>query len=468
MRKVFQVPLVCLTGFLVNTFGLDLLPTLGISPSEPLSTDRGRVVVGKKTDYGYTVLTSDSTMLRGNAVWLWRAKLKNKPSVLAYASEEEYYQALADSGVNFVRLCIYSQANDWGGGTNYRDKEEVEFILSYTDKVVDFASKYGMYVMLNYHDVGKYRGEYGNKNAPTMGYLKDFWSVFAPYYKNRTHVFYELVNEPAFGCSNFKDELLDSMHAIHEYVKPLAPETHLSLLCITGAVGKSWDSRTMDKVVKRYLQLHPNSVDWTNASIAFHPYVNKDKVYSSQPIIDVMKDYAVINSEANYPCEDAIHDKVVDADKQCQTVDGELFINQTMERLGVSWNQHKSLGWNYFTKNWPLILEDAREKDYIWFPNDETGTADAQGGNIGEGLQYGNAAKSMNWTYNSHGQDVVLTVRGAPDAQITVVDSKGTTVASEPLSGNATTRMRLPSGVYLVRIVADRTIPIGKMVLPSR
>ena len=338
---------------------------LNTSPSLP--TDRSRVIVGKKTSYGYTVLTSDSNLLRGNAIWLWRAKFLNNPSQLEYAFQEEYYKALADSGVNFIRLCIYTQSNDWDGGTNYNDQEEVDFLLKYTDSVVNFASKYNMYVLLNYHDVGKYTGEYGDKDAPSMGYLKDFWDVFAPYYKDRTHVFYEPANEPAFGSSNFEGALLDSMYLIYDFIQQRAPETHQSLLCITGAVGKSWDSQTMEDAVNRFTKSYQDSVDWTNASFAFHPYTSTEMVYSSDPIINVMEDYAVINTESNYPCDPEIHDIVRDADKQCQTVDGETFITQTMERLGISWNQHKSRGWDHFNNNFPLVIQDAREKGYIWF-----------------------------------------------------------------------------------------------------
>jgi hypothetical protein len=345
-------------------------PPVETGVSSSLPTDRPRVKVGKKTDFGYTVLTSDGNLLRGNAVWLWRAKLVNNPAVLEYAFQEEYYQALADSGINFIRLCIYSGSNDWDGATNYNDPDEVDFLLKRTDSVVDFASKYGMYVLLNYHDVGKYTGEYLDSDTSTMGYIKDFWSVFGPYYKNRTHVFYEPANEPAFGSSNFKGALLDSMYFMYDYIKEMAPETHQSLLCITGAVSKSWDSQSMEDAVNRFVADYGDSIDWSKASIAFHPYTSTEKVYSSDPIVNVMKDYAVINTESNYPCDPEIHDLVQDADKQCQTVDGEVFITQTMERLGVSWNQHKSRGWDHFNNNFTLVLKDAREKGYIWFGNE--------------------------------------------------------------------------------------------------
>ncbi|MFW6219099.1 MAG: InlB B-repeat-containing protein, partial [Bacteroidota bacterium] len=341
----------------------------GESPSLP--TDRPRVVVGDKNGYGYTVLTSDSKLLRGGAIWLWRAKFLNDPSNIEYAFQEEYYQTLADSGVNFIRLCIYTGSNDWGGGTNYRDTDEVNFLLNYTDSVVDFASKYGMYVLINYHDVGKYMGEYLDPEATTMGYIKEFWDIFAPRYKNRTHVFYEPANEPAFGSSNFKGALLDSMYYMYDYIKEMAPETHQSLLCITGAVSKSWDNESMVDAVDRFTAKYQDSVDWTNASIAFHPYTTTEKVYSSDPIKDVMKDYAVINTEANFPCDETIKSQVLGADKQCQTVDGELFITETMEKLGVSWNFHKVTGWDRFNQNFSLVLKDAREKGYILFGEEQ-------------------------------------------------------------------------------------------------
>ncbi len=348
---------------------LFIIPVL--SNSDPLPTDPGRVRIDSN-EYGYQVVNDNGEILRGNAIWLWKAKLINNFSELAYAFEESYYQTLADSGVNTIRLALFdpwinSNTTNYGKVLDYSNQSEVDWMLKFTDSVVDYASKYNMNVLINYHDVGKYKGEYENPDANTMGYLKDFWTAIAPYYKDRTHVFYELMNEPAFGCTNFTNELFDSIVVLHDLVRTLAPETHLSLFCYTGAVGQPWDEQTMHTAMQRFEQRYPDYINWNKTSVAFHPYISDSR--TSDPIINTMELYPIINTESNYPCDSAMHAQVQEADKQCQALDGEIFINQTMERLGISWLQHKANGWDMFNNNWPLILNDAREKGYIWFGN---------------------------------------------------------------------------------------------------
>lgn len=341
----------------------------GLSQSDPLPTDPGRVRIDSNS-YGYQVVNENGDILRGNAIWLWKAKINNNFSEVAYAFDSSYYQTLADSGVNTIRLALFdpwvnSNTTNYDKVLDYSNQSELEWMLEYTDSVVNFASKYNMNVLINYHDVGKYKGEYGNPDANNMGYLRDFWTAIAPYYKNRTHVFYELMNEPAFGCSNFTNELFDSIVVLHDLVRTMAPETHLSLFCYTAAVGKTWDEQTMYTAMQRFEQRYSDDINWNKASVAFHPYVSDSR--TSDPILNTMEQYPLINTESNFPCDPAVHENVMDADEQCQAVDGEIFINQTMERLGVSWLHHKANGWDHFNNNWVLILKDAREKGYIWF-----------------------------------------------------------------------------------------------------
>ncbi len=342
----------------------------GLSQSDPLPSDPGRVSIDSNS-YGYQVVNENGDILRGNAIWLWKSKISNNFSDIAYAFDSSYYQVLADSGVNTIRLALFdpwanSNTTNYSNVLDFSDQGELDWMLKYTDSVVNFASKYNMNVLINYHDVGKYKGEYGNPDANNMGYLKDLWTAIAPYYKDRTHVFYELMNEPAFGCSNFTNELFDSIVVLHDLVRTMAPETHLSLFSYTGTVGVYWDESTMYTAMQRFEQRYPDYINWNKASVAFHPYVS-DNNRTSEPIVKTMEKYPIINTESNFPCDSAVHAKVINADKECMTLDNEVFINQTMERLGISWLQHKSNGWDHFNNNWPLILKDAREKGYIWF-----------------------------------------------------------------------------------------------------
>ncbi len=358
MKKIYIS--ILLFGFINSLF---IMP--GFSYSEPRATDPGRVQITTNS-YGYQVVNADGDIFRGASIWLWKAKIINNFSELAYAFEESYYQMLADSCVNSIRLAIYDPGMNSGGymATDYSNPSDVAWFLEYVDSVVNYASKYNMNVLVNYHDVGRYRGEYGDGSATTIGYLKDFWTAVAPHYKDRTHVFYEIVNEPAFGCSNFTNELFDSVIVAYDLARSFAPETHMNLFTFTAAVGKDWDETTMWDAMQRFDTRYPDHVDWTKASVGFHPYTTDYR--TSDPILNTMANYPVINTEANFPCEQSIHDQVLEADAQCQELDGEIFINQTMERLGISWFQHKTAGVNLFNNNWSLILQDARAKGYLW------------------------------------------------------------------------------------------------------
>ena len=342
-----------------------------INKSTPLATDPARVKI-ETNQYGMTVVTADGEKLRGGEVGWWTARHENAPEQLEFMYEESYYQTLADSGHNALRVRFFdpwSNSNDdnaiaQGLITNFDDPAEVDTLLKYMNTIIDNASKYGLHVILNYHDVGKYTGDYLEPDAETIGYLRDVWNTFAPYYRDRTHVIYQLVNEPEFGAS-WGTAIIDSMAYMYEMVHNLAPETHIMNFGFSGAIGKSYTDETMYDVLNNFEARHPGLIDWSNASIGFHPYTdNLD--YTSDAILKTMAKWPVVNEEANFPKVNNFSPPIENKDKQYQQVDGELFINQTMERLGISWMNHQVSG-DAFDPNWTIILNDARAKDYIWF-----------------------------------------------------------------------------------------------------
>jgi hypothetical protein len=209
------------------------------------------------------------------------------------------------------------------------------------DKVVDLASAEGLYVMINYHDVGGYE----------LPYVTKFWDLVAPRYRDRTHVLYELVNEPVkWFPRDYTDQHLQDFQALYARVRSLAPDTHLVLL--TFANTAAYDKVSMRAVAERLTETG-SGIDWGNASVGFHPYQTTKK---SGHIADLAARFPAINTEQNLPNNEG-----------CVPMDGEEYGVQTMERLGLSWFHWHTHGPERFAKNFVgRVALDAKVKEYAW------------------------------------------------------------------------------------------------------
>lgn len=330
----------------MNIVLLSLFLQQAIIISSVRAADPGRVQVANGT-----VVNAEGELLRGPAIYLWRARLVKNPESKSYAFDPDYYQALVDSGVNAIRLGFFDPWAKSNGhiATDFTNQSEVDFLLQYTDSVVEYASQFGMNVVINYHDVGTY----------DKTYLTEMWTAVAPHYKNRTHVSYEIWNEPVFYMSEWNETVLRDMKETYELIVGLAPNTHVILFSFAW-IADSWSSTNANHQLERFENLYSGVVDWTNASVGFHGYAWG----SSKPIMDVKANYPIIATESNFNGESDL--PVANRDAQTQSCDGYFFIHQHHERYGVSWLNHKTQGSDFYD-NWPLIIEDAKQKGYIWY-----------------------------------------------------------------------------------------------------
>ena len=314
---------------------------VGNSPTAPMETDRARVTVARTAD-GYLTLHSDAgTPLRGGTAFVYESGRRTGKT--AYINDPAYYQAMRDNGLNAVRLIAfdpYQRSRDHNY-TDLDDPAEVAALLTDFDTVVNLASAAGLYVIINYHDVGGYE----------KAYLEKFWDLVAPRYRQRTHVAYELMNEPVkWFPRDYKDEHLTDIQSLYERVRGLAPKTHQILL--TFANTASYDQVSMCDVAER-LSATGNGINWDNASVGFHPY---QTAKSSAPIVELARRFPAINTEQNLP-----------GNEGCVAMDGEEFGVQTMERLGLSWCHWHLHGPERFATNYlGLVLPDATAKGYLW------------------------------------------------------------------------------------------------------
>ncbi len=115
---------------------------------------------------------------------------------------EHYYEMMASWGANVIRLPIVPYTLH-----NY-SREDIVRIL---DQTINWADKYKMYVIIEFHSVGwiptdSYEDE--NTHGTTLEEFLDFWGwVSERYADNDAVAFYELFNEPVnYQPTNPKDD----------------------------------------------------------------------------------------------------------------------------------------------------------------------------------------------------------------------------------------------------------------------
>ena len=370
---------------IVATMAFAMVAFFGAQPA--VAADRGRVQVVSNS-----VLTDTGTLLRGAKVEAWKAL---NASLATQYQDPLWWDHISGAGANAVRIICFDPAQKTNGWSysqlgNYGDPTawasltpDAQNLLTLIDAEVNLASTHGMYALINYHDPGAH---------PDMNYWQRFWELVAPRYAGRTHVLYELCNEPIpqgdpvqywpahwFGslaayqgqylpASNpttvgqYGVNMIADQFTVYQEVRAAAPLTHLVLFSFPNSYAYSYTAVSMRNVVQQ-----SSGINWSNASVGFHPYHTGN---SSAPILDLKSQYPVLCSEANFP-----------ENVQSGGMDGEAYSIQTLERLGLSWfvwmvdpPGTPAVGTNYFDTNWiNRILPDASSKLYWWqavnYPN---------------------------------------------------------------------------------------------------
>ena len=233
------------------------------------AADRGRVKIVNKD------LRSDQgTPLRGTHFFLDIFSIDDMRN--NESTYRNYFRSVAkDYNMNLVRTSVYfgdfeiMQKDSPYYQSNLRDFKYVY------DKVVQWAAEDGVYVIII---MGT---KHGSKIQ--LDRAKDFWNVFAPRYKNRSHVIYELVNEPNIPA------IRRTQAPLYKHVRSLAPKTHLIFWSLTNPEdmnsGDIWN--------------HSGGIDYGNASVGFHIY---DFILNKSQQWDLAKAYRrnglpVINTE---------------------------------------------------------------------------------------------------------------------------------------------------------------------------
>jgi len=110
-------------------------------------------------------------------------------------------------GANIVRLAIYPGYYRLVGGESY--------LTTYVDRAVDLAEKNRLYLIIDYHVIGRPGGWYDSPSDatlwqyPTKVHYTDadmavaFWDKVAARYGKKNHVLFEIYNEPADETASY-------------------------------------------------------------------------------------------------------------------------------------------------------------------------------------------------------------------------------------------------------------------------
>ena len=247
-------------------FGLYLIIILAVfnlfhtGPSYAKNNARGRVSISNGT-----MVTDRGTLLRGCRV---------STDLTEQLPARSDISGIKQHGLNAIHLYAESFVKHVPGELH-----------SLVDSLVNWTEEDSLYLVLTI-GCNDQNGYYNYDFA--MG----FWNYYAPRYADKTHLIYEIHNEPHAWAPPYPDSTLAMEQDAYDIIRASAPQTHILLF--------SYATPTNSEGIFQDIQKLGNHIDWTNASVATHGYgVEYDELESV--IQDVQNaGYSVINTEPCY------------------------------------------------------------------------------------------------------------------------------------------------------------------------
>jgi hypothetical protein len=251
------------------------------------AADRGRPAISNAK-----LLTDKGTLLRGVRYGIdFGEALPPRAQVLSLSTTY---------GLNAVHL--YLEKYDTPVGQN----------AAKADSLVAWTSQAGLYLVITI-GCGTHNGQFDRTQATA------FWNFYAPRYKDRTHVIYELQNEPQFVCNEtYSDSTIQFEKDMYDLIRSKAPNTMILMFTFAGIEHASFALQDIRKLT---------NVSWSNAAVAYHGYTwcataaqEKDSIGAV-----IRAGYAYINTEY--------------ADAGDWTVQTKLY-----EQMGIGWLNFQYVG----------------------------------------------------------------------------------------------------------------------------
>jgi MYXO-CTERM domain-containing protein len=202
-----------------------------VSSSDAFAT-RGRPKVANNT-----IVTDTGSLIRGARVSLdiW---------------DETPTQADVDTMKNSRGLNAFHIYAEYPGSN-----KAAGYNVDKVDKVVDMADTSDLYVVLTI-------GSGGANGSFTGSFVTAFWAFYAPRYKDKTHVIYEVCNEPQAWSAPYNSNTLTMEKNAFTQIRGLAPDTHIMMMSYSQP--NNWTQAASECAGL--------GITWDNASVAFHTY----------------------------------------------------------------------------------------------------------------------------------------------------------------------------------------------------
>ena len=222
-----------------------------LSISAAADVPRGRPVVDSSFGFN-TILTDQHTRLRGISLsWDGGDPYGSQPKVIPTPAQ---LQRLSDTfGLNTIHVYLEGNAsqNPNPVGVNVLD----------ADALVAATREAGLYLILTIGCNGE------NGSIHSMDFARDFWSLYAPRYKDETHVIFEAHNEPALYTPNqWTVQDWNRQVELYHHIRDRAPDSLILLGSFMGFAGDPTFGVNL---------LEANGVTWDNCALAHHGYESK-------------------------------------------------------------------------------------------------------------------------------------------------------------------------------------------------
>jgi hypothetical protein len=196
------------------------------------SPDRGRMQVRDGN-----LLTDKGTRLRG-------AMLGVDAAPDAELDQATFDELSHGTGLNGFHVYLENYADETGANA------------AQADQLVELTSRAGMYLLIG---IG---GGHGSGTFD-LAKIRSFWDFYAPRYAQRSHVMYEIQNQPELTCdAPLKAETLDMERETYSRIRALAPDTHIAFFSFHGVPTAIALESSLDALA--------GLVDWSRASVGFH------------------------------------------------------------------------------------------------------------------------------------------------------------------------------------------------------
>lgn len=331
--------------------------------SASLPTDRARVTVASIPDPlggpNLKVLRTDAnTPLRAGTAWIWEKGNQEEPP--------SYYASMNAKGLNAVRMILF---DTWENEAytpspvftpaDWNDPAYCTRQLARMERSINYASANGMYIVINSHNyIPNYDEIYNNK----------LWTWVAPYFANRTHVLYEISNEPmsGIGVNGAMDQARkEALKRVFNTARAGAPNTHIMVLTPNGINDYGYGTG-LGNLAESFAAV-PGTVDWTKTSVAYHLYADDGNVFpQAQNLRNFHSRFPGWPSENNFPPSVSNATLGISDSFRSQSFGSDVYVNQTCERFGLGWSMWNINGQTELNRNWPVLWADAVAKNYTW------------------------------------------------------------------------------------------------------